>query len=106
MWNKISEKGNKVQYRKSRTFVAGLAVKQNRPELALTILEGETMYVTMRHIKLLAWAQLGQFDNVFKMLQQLIKQHEEKPKLKPMSSTSVVSFAFQTVPPFSVQRKN
>lgn len=87
----MTEVGNKVQFRKSRTFVAGLALKQNRPELALKILEGESTYVTMRHIKLLAWAQIGRFDEVIKMLDELIKRHCENKKLKPFSSISVVS---------------
>lgn len=91
LWTQLTEVGNKVQFRKSRTFTAGLALKQNRPELALKILEGETIYVTMRHIKLLAWAQIGKFDEVFKMLEELIKLHGENPKLKPFSSISVVS---------------
>lgn len=85
------EVGNKVQFRKSRTFMAGLALKQNRPEVALSILKGESTYVTMRHIKMLAWAQLGQFNQVFELLQQLIERHRENPKLKPFSSISVVS---------------
>lgn len=91
LWTRMTEVGNKVQFRKSRTFIAGLALKQNRPELALSILEGDTTYVTMRHIKMLAWAQIGQFDRVFEMLNQLIKRHGENPKLKPFQSISVVS---------------
>lgn len=91
LWKRMSEVGNKVQFRKSRTFIAGLALKQNRPDLALTILEGDTTYVTMRHIKLLAWAQCGQFDLVFEMLKQMIERHKENPKLKPFQSISVVS---------------
>lgn len=91
LWTRMTEVGNKVQFRKSRTFIAGLALKQNRPELALNILSGETTYVTMRHIKLLAWAQIGQFNQIFDMLQLLIKRHEENLKLKPFTSISVVS---------------
>lgn len=87
----MTEVGNKVQFRKSRTFMAGLALKQNRHDLALDILKGETTYVTMRHIKLLAWAHTGQFDLVFDMLRQLMNLHNENPKLKPLSSISVVS---------------
>lgn len=87
----MTEVGNKVQFRKSRTFIAGLALKQNRPELALSILEGDTTYVTMRHIKMLAWAQIGQFDRIFEMLKQLMERHIENPKLKPFQSISVVS---------------
>lgn len=99
----MTEMGNKVQFRKSRTFIAGLALKQNRPELALDILKGETTYVTMRHIKLLAWAQIGQFDQIFEMFRQLIERHSENPKLKPFSSISVVSIlkcCFVYDPPF------
>lgn len=91
LWTRMTEVGNKVQFRKSRTFVAGLALKQNRPDLALSILEGDTTYVTMRHIKILAWAQIGEVDRVFEMLEQMIERHNENPKLKPFQSISVVS---------------
>lgn len=97
LWSRMSEVGNKVQFRKSRTFIAGLALKQNRPDVALKILEGDTTYVTMRHIKMLAWAQTGQFDRIFEMLKQLIERHNENPKLKPFQSILVVSYkAFPT----------
>lgn len=92
IWSRISEVGNKVQFRKSRTFVAGLALNQNRPDLALSVLEGETTYVTMRHIKLLAWARMSQFDLVFDMFRKLFKQYDENRKLKPLTCIVVVSF--------------
>lgn len=91
LWSRMTEVGNKVQFRKSRTFIAGLALKQNRPNAALQILEGDTTYVTMRHIKLLAWAKIGQFDRIFEMLKQMIERHNENPKLKPFQSIPVVS---------------
>lgn len=91
LWIDISEGVNKVQFRKSRTFVAGLALKQNQPELALKILEGETTYVTMRHIKLLAWAQLNQFDKVFDMFRNVLKRHESEKKYNPSTSIDIVS---------------
>lgn len=91
LWSRMTEAGNKVQFRKSRTFVAGLAVKQNQPEMALKILEGETTYVTMRHIKLLAWSQLGQFDMVFEMFRTILKRKQDEKKYEPQTSISVVS---------------
>lgn len=91
LWSKISNKGNQIQFRKSRTFVAGLALKQNRPELALEILEGDTTYVSMRHIKILAWARTGQFDKVFEMFRTLMKRHAEEKKYEPLSSVPIVS---------------
>lgn len=91
LWSKISNKGNQIQFRKSRTFVAGLALKQNRPEMALEILEGETTYVSMRHIKILAWALTGQFDKVFEMFRTLMKRHAEEKKYEPLSSVPIVS---------------
>lgn len=72
--------------------MAGLALKQNQPELALKILEGETTYVTMRHIKLLAWAKLGQFDNVFKMFRSILRRQQDEKKYEPHTSIAVVSF--------------
>lgn len=92
LWSNITEAGNKVQFRKSRTFVAGLALKQNQPELALKILEGETTYVTMRHIKLLAWAKLGQFDKVFEMFQTILRRQKDEKKYEPQTSIAVVGF--------------
>lgn len=96
LWSQMTEVGNKVQFRKSRTFVAGLALKQNHPEVALSILEGDSTYVTMRHIKMLAWAQIGQFNKVFEMLKQMNERHEENQKQKPFQSISVVSIPIQT----------
>lgn len=89
LWNKMSA-SDSVQFRKSRTFVAGLAVNQNQPKVALQILEGETTYVTMRHVKLMAWAQLGEFDKIFEMFRTILKRHEEEKKYNPKSSKEVV----------------
>lgn len=74
--------------------MAGLAVKQFQPELALQILEGETTYVTMRHIKQLAWAQLGQFDKIFEMFGIVLKRHHNEKNYEPLTSISVVSFNY------------
>lgn len=89
-----------MQFRKSRTFVAALAVKQNQPKLALEILKGETMYVSMRHIKLMAWAQTGQFDEIFSMLRSVIELNN-KPKMDPKTSNQVVNFIC-TLPTFFI----
>lgn len=67
-------------------------MKQNQSELALKILEGETTYVTMRHIKLLAWTQLGQFDKVFEMFRSILKRHEDEKKYNPLTSIQIVSY--------------
>lgn len=92
----MTEIGNPVQFRKSRTFVAGLALNQNQPEFALSILEGETTYVTMRHIKLVAWARTSQFDKIFEMFRQLFKLQEGNKKFKPFTSNAVVSLFSKT----------
>lgn len=92
MWKTVQEVGNKVQFRKSRTFVAGLALKQNKPDIALQILEGETAYVSMRHIKLLAWSRTSKFKEIFEMFHSLFKLHEENKKRMPSTSIEVVSY--------------
>lgn len=74
--------------------MAALALKHNQPEMCLKIIEQDKkpMFVTIRHIKLLAWSKLEQFDKVIDMLRTIIELHKEKPKLKPFSSIEVVSF--------------
>lgn len=91
MWKTVQEHGNKVQFRKSRTFVAGLALKQNQPDIALQILEGETTYVSMRHIKLLAWSRTTKFEAIFDMFHSLFNLHEENEKRMPLTSIEIVS---------------
>lgn len=94
MWKTVQEHGNKVQFRKSRTFVAGLALKQNQPDIALQILEGETTYVSMRHIKLLAWSRTTKFEAIFDMFHSLFKLHEENKKRMPLTSIEIVSYFY------------
>lgn len=92
LWRKISEMENH-QYRKSRTFVAGLAVNQKKPRLALEIIEDkeQQLYVTNRHILLLAWTQLEQYDDIVEMLRHSLTMSRETEK-KFTTSMQVVSF--------------
>lgn len=81
-----------MQLRASRTFVAAFAVNQKQPQTALDIMNGEGMYMISRHIKLMAWAQTGQLNEIFKMLKSnidFIKQ--ENGKIKCKLSFEVVS---------------
>ncbi|XP_031629406.1 pentatricopeptide repeat-containing protein 2, mitochondrial-like [Contarinia nasturtii] len=86
LWKKEKSISSKHHFRKSLTFVAGLALKQNDPGLALNILEDgvDHFYVTLRQIRLLAWAQLEKFDNVLEMLRSILR-HFQKIKAKNKS---------------------
>ncbi|XP_031631367.1 uncharacterized protein LOC116345815 [Contarinia nasturtii] len=91
MYTKLS---HKHEFRKSRTFVAGLAVRQHQPKIALNIVENDESkptFVTIRHIKLLAWAQLGQFEKITEILWRVIGDHEKNPKFKPTTSIEVLN---------------
>lgn len=69
----------KLPFRKSFTFVAGLAMKHNQPETALKVLEPifKDFHVTVRQIKLLAWSQIGRIDRIDDMLRTIIKRHTQ-----------------------------
>ncbi|XP_031617531.1 pentatricopeptide repeat-containing protein 2, mitochondrial-like [Contarinia nasturtii] len=81
LWKEMQSNGSH-QYRKSRTFVAGLAIKQNEPQLALDIIEDEEqqLYVNNRHILLLAWAQLQRYTDIIEMLKYLFEIHKNDGK--------------------------
>lgn len=86
------------QFRKSRTFIAGLAVRQRRPKIALDVLNDDEnyFYVTIRHIRLLAWAQLGQFNKVFEMFETIVRR-TEKENMHFKTSIEVVSPYFKNI---------
>lgn len=59
-----------IPMRRSITFAASLALKQNDPQLCLDILSSSRQqnYVTVRNLKALAFAHLGRFDDVLAIL--------------------------------------
>lgn len=54
-------------------MLAGLALKQNSPEIALSLVDISSSYVTIRFIKLMAYTQMGEFDKAFDILRQTIQ---------------------------------
>ncbi|XP_031629373.1 pentatricopeptide repeat-containing protein 2, mitochondrial-like [Contarinia nasturtii] len=92
LWKKVNRNKTKNQYRKSRTFVAGLALKQNDPGLALNVLEDgvDHFYVTMRHIRLLAWAQLKRFDNILRTLRMILQRFQKEKVIDQLTSIPVL----------------
>lgn len=84
---------HKQHFRKSLTFVAGLAVKKNQPETALKVLEPifTGFHMPLRHIKLLAWSQMGQIFNIDEMLRTIIKRHRQINVEHERTSVEVVN---------------
>ncbi|XP_031628026.1 uncharacterized protein LOC116343877 [Contarinia nasturtii] len=91
-WKKMEEIQVKHPFRKSLTFVAGMAVKHNRPEIALEVLECifKDFHVTVRQIKLLAWCQLGRFGKITDMFRTIIKRHKELNRNDEYTSLEVL----------------
>lgn len=51
-------------------------MKQNSPEIALSLVDGPSSYVTMRFIRLMAYTQLGEFNKACEILQQTIENYK------------------------------
>lgn len=94
-WKAITSSDRKY-LRRSRLFVAALALNQNQPAVALNILDGdtrkeETNYVTIRQIRLVAWSRMHKFDGVIDMLRGLLEEHKSSRAFKPHTSLDVLN---------------
>lgn len=67
--SKAEQNENKLS-RRSLTFYAALALKQNQPDIALKVVETSKTqsYVTIRNIKVLALTQLGRYTDALALL--------------------------------------
>lgn len=89
------EAENVKQLHRSRYFLAGLAMKQNSPEIALRLVDGPSSYVTMRFIRLMAYTQLDDFNKACDLLQQTIENYKLKStKNKPCFGRQMVCHHF------------
>ncbi|XP_031632916.1 uncharacterized protein LOC116346825 [Contarinia nasturtii] len=91
LWKKMTYKNDKHQFRKSLTFVAGLAIKQKQPKIALEVLRiyedyPKNFYFAVREIKLLAWAQIGHYDKVLNMFRTILERHKQKQEKDQLTS--------------------
>lgn len=74
VWNSI----HNLQIRALRTFVAGLAVNQKDPEMALKIMENDKIFDSAHtNIKLLAWSQMRKFSEIFDMMKSIIENSNQ-----------------------------
>lgn len=94
-WNDIIA-CNRKYLRRSRLFVAALALNQNQPAVALNILDGEsrkeeTNYITARQIRLIAWSRMHKFDGIIDMLHGLLEEHKRYRAFKPHTSRDVLN---------------
>lgn len=58
--------------RRPRHLLAGLALKQNEPTVALSLLENNEYHIGARFIRLMAFMQCRRFDCTFDVLRQTI----------------------------------
>lgn len=56
--------------------MAGLALKQNEPTIALNLLPENKLYVTIRFIRLIAFTQSGRFDRACNILRQTVDYYK------------------------------
>lgn len=68
--------------RRSITFAAALAVKQNAPHVALEIVgtARHQQYVTVRNIKVLAFTDLGRADDALPILKSVLQGNDTTTK--------------------------
>lgn len=64
------------QLNRSSQLLAGLALKQNDPKLALSLINNASTYATIRFIQLAAFTQLGDFHNAFHVLHRTIEAYK------------------------------
>jgi len=77
LWAEINTVGH-VPLRRSITFAAGLALKQNAPHVALEIIAAAKtqQYVTIRNIKALAFTNLGRVDDAIPILKSVLQTND------------------------------
>ena len=75
--------GTSPPLRRVLTYTAMLALKQNKPEEVLSILEktSQSNYVTVLHLRLLAFAKLGQFSDVIAILRGSVHEGLNRPRM-------------------------
>lgn len=61
---------------RSRYLLAGLALKQNEPKIALNLVPERKLYVSIRFIQLMAFAQMGHFDRACDILRRTIDYYK------------------------------
>ena len=86
----------RVLIRRQRHLLAGLALKQNDPMVALSLLETNEFHVGARFIRLMAFTQHRRFDDTFDVLRQTIDTYKNVEHGKmytiPFYGTQVVSY--------------
>ena len=76
---------------RSRYLLAGLALKQNEPSIALNLVPENNSYVTVRYLRLLAFTQSGRFEQACNILRQNIdKYNVNRNGNKPYLGTQMV----------------
>lgn len=71
-----------------------MALNQNQFDTALDIVAGdardeETYFVTIRQIRMVAWARTGQFNAIIDMMRVLLDKNEQNNKFSPSTSIDV-----------------
>jgi len=77
LWSELQSSGH-IPMRRTITFAAALALKQNAPAIALEIAgtARQQQYVTVRNIKVLAYTALGRADDALPILKSVIQGNE------------------------------
>lgn len=64
--------------KRSKYLLAGLALKQNEPTIALNLVHENKVYVSIRFIRFLAFTQSGRFDDACAILRQTIDYYKAR----------------------------
>lgn len=82
----------RILIRRARHLLAGLALKQNDPSVALSVLEEKEFHIGARFIRLMAFTQSHRFNCAFAVLQQTIDSYKNNGKMmnKPLYGSRVV----------------
>lgn len=63
---------------RSTFLLAGLALKQNEPVMALNLLPRDNLYVTARFLKFMAYTQSGRFNRACDILRRTINYYHSR----------------------------
>ena len=82
--------------RRAITFAASLAIKQNDAKTALNLLAGcrQQNYVTVRNLKMLAYNQLGRFEDVLTLMRSCIDYESPVGARERLFPKDLVRFSF------------
>ncbi|KAK9498123.1 hypothetical protein O3M35_004002 [Rhynocoris fuscipes] len=92
LWSELNKIGH-IPIRRAGTFTAALALNQNEPDVALEVLSSlkQQNYVTVRNLKLSAFADLNRFEDILYILRSTLQIDSANTEKKNTFSEEIIN---------------